>query len=200
LSASEAQNRQMSVAEQVFFDADMKEANRLSALIAPLENRPGSLLGLVRTHGTEILFGGGVPNTNGPLARAEASTSISAETMKPEYMAALHAFLTTGGKAHGGELSSGADGTGGYHVPGSERYTQQRMPNGSLRTNAAMYEGTGGGSTSAGGYAVNIPTVQQIIPLGLPDLGVFDASNGCSDGYRCQNPPADKPWYVCHQG
>jgi HK97 family phage major capsid protein len=39
-----------------------------------------------------------------------------------------------------------------------------------------MYEGTNGGSNGAGGYAINVPTVQTIIPLAMPDLGIFDAS------------------------
>jgi HK97 family phage major capsid protein len=97
-----------------------------------------------------------------------------AETRSPEYSAALHAFLKTGGKAHGDELTAGSDGAGGYHFPGSEAYTQQRLPNG--RAAAALYEGSNGGSNGAGGYAINVPTVQQIIPLAMPDLGIFDAS------------------------
>jgi hypothetical protein len=41
---------------------------------------------------------------------------------------------------------------------------------------AATYEGTGGNSDAAGGYAVSIPTEQLIVPLAMPDLGIFDAS------------------------
>jgi HK97 family phage major capsid protein len=41
---------------------------------------------------------------------------------------------------------------------------------------AATYEGAQGGSNAAGGYAISVPTVQQITPLALPDLGIFDAS------------------------
>jgi len=41
---------------------------------------------------------------------------------------------------------------------------------------AAMYEGSGGSSDAAGGYAISVPTVPQIVPLALPDLGIFDAS------------------------
>jgi len=42
---------------------------------------------------------------------------------------------------------------------------------------AATYEGTpDGGSNGAGGYTVSVPTVQQVVPLALPDLGIFDAS------------------------
>jgi len=97
---------------------------------------------------------------------------------QPEYAKALHSFLCTGGKAHGEELTIGADGNGGYHIPGSESYTRQRNANGSFvpSMNAATYEGVEGGSDAAGGYAINIVTDQQIVPLALPDLGIFDAS------------------------
>lgn len=99
------------------------------------------------------------------------------ELRKPEYTAALHAFLKTGGKAHAEALTSGADGVGGYHIPGSESFTRQRFANGSFpKTLAATYEGPGGDSGAAGGYAVSIPTSDLIVPLALPDLGIFDAS------------------------
>ena len=101
-----------------------------------------------------------------------------AETRDPAYSRALQSFLSTGGKAHGGELTVGSDGQGGYHIPGSESYTRQRRANGSYlpQMGAALYEGSEGGSDAAGGYAISIPTVEQIVPLALPDLGIFDAS------------------------
>lgn len=102
-----------------------------------------------------------------------------ADARTPEYSKALHSFLTSGGKVASEELTLGADGQGGFHIPGSELYTRQRLPNGSYagpRANAAMYEGTEGSSTTAGGDAINVPTWQQIVPLALPDLGIFDAS------------------------
>ena len=106
-----------------------------------------------------------------------ASPLFLAETRNPDYSMALHSFLKTGGKAHGEELSIGADGHGGYHIPGSESYTRQRRANGTLAPmSAASYEGTEGSSDAAGGYAISVPTVDQIIPLAMPDLGIFDAS------------------------
>jgi HK97 family phage major capsid protein len=107
------------------------------------------------------------------FARPGAFLVQAAEARTPEYSKALHAFLKSGGKAHGDYLSVGADGAGGYYVPGSELYTRQRKANG---MSAAMYEGTNGSSGSAGGDAISIPTVQQIVPLALPDLGIFDAA------------------------
>lgn len=107
----------------------------------------------------------------------DASSLRLAEALKPEYTQALHSFLITGGKAHGEELMAGADGQGGYHIPGSESYTRQRRANGSfLQMSAATYEGTEGSSDASGGYAISVPTVGQIIPLAMPDLGIFDAS------------------------
>ena len=100
-----------------------------------------------------------------------------AETHNPAYAASLHAYLSTGGKAHGEELTAGADGNGGYYIPGSETFTQQRKANGQLaRMQAATYEGTDGSSGAAGGYAVNVQTEQIIAQLALPDLGLYDAS------------------------
>jgi HK97 family phage major capsid protein len=110
-----------------------------------------------------------------PFAQPTANDAARrAETHTTEYKEALHSFLKSGGKAHAGDLSSGSDGLGGFYVPGSEQFTGQRLPNG--RPSAATYEGTDGGSGAAGGYAVSIPTVQLIVPLGMPDLGIFDAS------------------------
>jgi HK97 family phage major capsid protein len=103
---------------------------------------------------------------------------FAAATRTPEYAAALYSWLKSGGKAHTSEtLLVGADAAGGYYWPGSERFTNQRNANGSFPTfSANLYEGTEGGSDAAGGYAINIPTVPQIVPLAMPDLGIFDAS------------------------
>ncbi|HSY34536.1 MAG TPA: phage major capsid protein [Acidobacteriaceae bacterium] len=128
------------------------------------------------------LFGGDGAAVDGAASgfMATYSPALNAQdTHRPEYKKALHSFLLSGGKVAGEELVVGADGSGGYHMPGSEQFTRQRRANGSYqgpRANAATYEGTQGSSTTAGGDAINIPTVQQITPLGLPDLGIFDAS------------------------
>lgn len=101
----------------------------------------------------------------------------AAAARRPAYAQSLRNFLLTGGKAHTEELTAGSDGAGGYLIPGSEQFTRQRSANGSFpRMSAALYEGSNGGSDAAGGYAISIPTVQQIVPLAMPDLGVFDAS------------------------
>jgi len=118
------------------------------------------------------------PAETGPASGAYGVSPLRlAEARNPEYTTALHSFLITGGKAHTEELTAGSDGHGGYHIPGSESYTRQRRANGSFAPmNAAGYEGTEGSSGAAGGYAISVPTVDQIIPLAMPDLGIFDAS------------------------
>jgi HK97 family phage major capsid protein len=109
------------------------------------------------------LLGGTGATPMGPLNLAA--------TRNPEYAKAVHAFVASGGKALSAELMAGADGFGGFLVPGSEAYTRQRG------MSAATYEGTPqGGSTTAGGYAVSLPTVQQVAALAMPDLGIFDAA------------------------
>lgn len=123
----------------------------------------------------------GMFDAGGPKPEAFRNSVVSAQSTRflsagdaAEYTDALHAFIKSGGKAHTSELlQSGSDGAGGYFLPGSDRYTRQRRANGSY---AALYEGTEGGSDAAGGYSISIPTVDQIVPLGMPDLGIFDAS------------------------
>jgi HK97 family phage major capsid protein len=166
------------------------DAIRASGNPAHMEGNYSNLMVEVGNLDREISTGDGLntlarqcgPNGFFPAAAAArepmgASPLRLAETRNPEYATALHSFLITGGKAHGEELTIGADGAGGYHIPGSESYTRQRGANGSFPTmNAATYGGSEGGSDAAGGYAVSVPTWDQIIPLAMPDLGIFDAS------------------------
>src|SRR5580698_5885090 len=85
--------------------------------------------------------------------------------MSTEYTEAFLAFLRSGGKQASSELTAGFDPLfGGYALPA--------LPG----MSAALYEGVGGGSDAAGGYAVSIPTDPLIVPLGLPDLGVRSVS------------------------
>jgi HK97 family phage major capsid protein len=120
----------------------------------------------------------GAPQSSGFMAPFSPALNRE-DTQSPEYKNALRGYLASGGKVPQVELALGADGHGGFVIPGSESFTRQRRPNGSYnapRANAAAYEGTGGSSDAAGGYTVSVPTIQQIVPLGMPDLGIFDAS------------------------
>ena len=167
-----AKDHVMSTAENEQYDNSMKRAE---ALERQIKVRQGSST-------IHAMFPNGRPGLMQPgeaFAQPFAPPLRLAETRDPAYSQALQSFLSTGGKAHGDELVTGADGQGGYHIPGSESYTRQRRANGTYlapRMGAALYEGSEGGSDSAGGYAINLPTVDQIVPLALPDLGIFDAS------------------------
>jgi HK97 family phage major capsid protein len=179
LSAAEQRGGNMTQAESENYNAKMAEYKSISRTIAARESQ-----NTIRTffkNGTPspVLLGGAPSDAEAPMGFVGPFSvpPSSAETRTPEYKASLLSFLRTGGKAHGEELTVGADGQGGYHIPGSESYTRQRFANGTFpKMNAAMYEGTEGSSDAAGGYAISVPTVQQVVPLALPDLGIFDAS------------------------
>jgi HK97 family phage major capsid protein len=170
LAAAESAKRDLTVSEQENFNATMKEASSIASLITARER--------VNTLKPSMLM----PSVDGavsdPAFQSFVSPVRAAQAQNPEQGRALHAFFRTGGKAHTDELLTLADGEGGYRIPGSEAYTRQRAANGSfLKIMAATYEGTpDGGSDAAGGYAVSVPTVQQVVPLALPDLGIYDAS------------------------
>ncbi|MGO9937184.1 MAG: phage major capsid protein [Terracidiphilus sp.] len=163
----------MTKAENEQYNAAMADYHSLDATVKARES-----LATIRTAFPNGMPGIGTPNGvfNAP-ANADFSPLRLATARNPEYAQSLVAFLRTGGKAHSEALVTGSDGNGGYIVPGSEQYTRQRNANGSFaKMSAAMYEGSEGSSDAAGGYAISVPTIEQIVPLALPDLGVFDAS------------------------
>jgi HK97 family phage major capsid protein len=82
-------------------------------------------------------------------------------TMSAEYTGAFISFLKSNGKNTPSALAEGFDPLfGGFALPS--------LPG----MSSALYEGSGGSSNGAGGYAVSIPTDGQIIPLAVQDLGV----------------------------
>jgi len=173
IQSAESADRQLTAQEQSLFDAHMAEAQRIGAKLQAAES-VNTLHAMVQRDGVGILLGGDpamAPSAG--FAQPQANIVRYAEARTPEYSAALHQFLKSGGKAHDGTLTAGADGQGGYYFPGSEAYTRQLQPNGRF---AATYEGIEGGSGSSGGYAVSVPTDPNIVPLALPDLGIFNAS------------------------
>ena len=90
------------------------------------------------------------------LVRGRGQTPMSAD-----YTESFLAFLRSGGKQTGSALSEGFDPLfGGFALPAFQGMS------------AASYEGAGGGSNAAGGYAFNLPTDNQIVPLAVIDLGV----------------------------
>lgn len=126
--------------------------------------------------------GFGFPNGVHGVIDAPVSAAVDpmrlAAARNPEYTRSLHSFMKSGGKSASAELMEGADGEGGFHIPGSEAFTRQRKANGSYvpQSSAAMYEGADGSSDAAGGYAIEVLTSQLIVPLALPDMGIYDAS------------------------
>jgi HK97 family phage major capsid protein len=154
------------------------EASMLDSTIRTMENDPNrSLARIVRDNPHALLGAGGAAPGAGFAGLDPTSPLAEAGARNPEYAQALHSFILSGGKAHGAELLAGADGNGGYVLPGSGAYTRQRGANGSfLKTVAATYEGSLGSSNGAGGYAISVPTSDLIVPLALPDLGIFDAA------------------------
>lgn len=173
----------MNKSEEEAYNAKMAEAEHTGKLIAARERMSNMHTFSAGLHA----FMNGAPVDTpaaGGYGMGAALTSVAqaarvSETQSPEYSTALHTFIKSGGKAVDAEIMAGADGQGGYHIPGSELFTRQRGANGSFLkggVSAATYEGSEGSSDAAGGYALNVPTIQQIVPLALPDLGIFDAS------------------------
>lgn len=175
LNAAEQRGTGMTKAESENYDAKMAEYESFTRSIAASEKR-NTIRQFFRDGkpGPALLGGGEEPIG---FMRPFSVPPPSAETRSAQYKASLLSYLRTGGKAHSEELTVGADGVGGYVIPGSEHFTRQRKANGSFPTMyAATYEGTQGSSDAAGGYAISVPTEQIIVPLALPDLGIFDAS------------------------
>ena len=174
VTAAERANRAVTASEEQTYNESMTAYKTTGATIKAREE-----LNTIRTAFPNGMPGIGTPSGvfNAP-ASADFSPLRLATARNPEYARALQAFLCTGGKQHSEELTTGADGVGGYLIPGSEAYTRQRFANGSFPKMLAegMYEGSGGSSGAAGGYAISVPTVQQVVPLALPDLGIFDAA------------------------
>ena len=174
ITAVEQRGTAMTQAEQENYNDAMSKFRALSATVTAREEM----------NTIKAVWPNGRPGLDAPVGAPDVQGLMqpftpmrSAETRTPAYAEALHAFLTTGGKSHGSELMAGADGHGGYYIPGSEQYTRQRLANGSVpKMVAATYEGNQGSSGPAGGYAISVPTLEQIVPLALPDLGIFDAS------------------------
>lgn len=177
VTAAEQRGGNMTKAESETYETKMTEFRSLNATAKAREEQ-NTVLNFFRNGKPSgaLLDAGAEPmGFMGPHSVPPSST----ETRTPEYKSALVSFLRTGGKSHSEALTIGADGVGGYVIPGSEAYTRQRKANGSFlpAMNAATYEGNPDGSSGAtGGYAVSVPTDQLIVPLALPDLGIFDSA------------------------
>ncbi|WP_158785745.1 phage major capsid protein [Granulicella sp. L46] len=172
---------QMTASDEEQYKGTMR---RVEALRGQIEARKAqsTIRSMFNKDGIPMWIGGdGTPGAGGAASGFMATYSPAlnaADTQSRDYSEALRSFLLSGGKTASADLVVGADGQGGFAIPRSEAFTRQRPTSNYAgpRASAALYEGTQGSSTTAGGDVVSIPTWQQIVPLGLPDLALYDAS------------------------
>lgn len=149
IAAAESGGRELTTAEMATFADNQRAIKALNPRISAIE-RENSILGMVN-NGRIMLPGGAA---RGAMRGAHAP-------MSAEYTSAFMSLLRSGGKQASSDLSEGFDPMfGGYALPS--------LPS----LSAAQYEGTGGSSGAAGGFAVSVPTDGQIAGLALPDMGV----------------------------
>jgi HK97 family phage major capsid protein len=149
VTATEAAHREMTADERQRFDMAMSSANAIGKKLDALQ-ATNTMSQFFNRDGA-LLMDGGIAS---PGNRNQTP-------MSEDYTNAFVAFLRSGGKQASDTLSEGFDPLfGGFCLPS--------LPG----MSSAMYEGTLGSSNGAGGYAVNVPTDGQIIPLAVPDLGV----------------------------
>ncbi len=146
-----SENRDMRPDENAAYNAKAGRAVLLEEIIAEAEGKqraPGTLFHAVNGDFSKVLLGG---NAGG------AVPSRNQKQMSHEYAESFLAFIRSGGKHAASALGEGFDPLfGGFALPA--------LPG----VSAASYEG----SNSGGGYAVSVPTDQNIVTLGVPDIGV----------------------------
>jgi HK97 family phage major capsid protein len=149
MKVADSAGREMTAAEEMDFSTAMTAVNALAPKIAAIE-KVNTLSRFFNRDGNLLLDGGlmspGIRNRN-----------RNQTPMSEDYTNAFVAFLRSGGKQASDALSEGFDQLfGGFLLPS--------LPG----VSAALYESSPG----AGGYAVNVPTDPNIIPLAVQDLGV----------------------------
>ena len=155
LAKATGEGRELTASEHTAYDGAM-DRHKYLATLADERQAHNTLRAIVGDKFPLLTMGTGAPARNGQ------------KPMSAEYTESFLAFLRSGGKQAGAALSEGFDPLfGGFALPS--------LP-GMSGLSAALYGGSGGSSTIAGGYAVSVPTDNQIIPLGLPDLGVRSVS------------------------
>jgi HK97 family phage major capsid protein len=146
--------REMTTNEQADFDTAMTAAKALEPKINSIQSM--NTMSQFFNRDGALLIDGGLASPGSPASRNQ-----NQKPMSEDYTNAFVAFLRSGGKQAGSALSEGFDPLfGGFALPS--------LPG----MSSALYEGSGGSSNGAGGYAINIPTDGQIVPLAVPDLGV----------------------------
>jgi HK97 family phage major capsid protein len=148
VAKAEQEGRDLTASEKSSYDAAMARHKHL-ATQADERQASNTLRQIVGDRFPLLTMGGGAPARHGQ------------KPMSAEYNEAFLAFIRSGGKQATSALSEGFDPLfGGFALPA--------MPG----MSSASYEGTGGGSTTAGGYTVSVPTDNLIVPLAAVDLGV----------------------------
>jgi hypothetical protein len=127
VTAAENAGRGLSATEDEAYRASMAKYAELGTTIAKRKEQNTIRTGFPGFPATLV------DDAPSGFMRSGAFLTRASEARTPKYAEALHAFLKSGGKAHGDYLSVGADGTGGYYLPGSELYTRQRKANGRQR-------------------------------------------------------------------
>ena len=155
LKRAEAQKRDLTAEENNLINTHMQRVQVINPRIERIESQNT----LPQLCGSRGFFDRAAQSDVGRLHHSPRIASV--KPMSAEYNEAFLAFLRSGGKQAGSALSDGFDPLfGGFALPA--------LPG----MSSALYEGVGGGSTTSGGYAVNIPTDGMIVPLAVPDLGV----------------------------
>jgi HK97 family phage major capsid protein len=143
-----AEGRELTATENTAYEGAMARHKHL-ATQADERQSTNTLRAIVGDKYPLLMMGAGAPVRHGQ------------KPMSADYNAAFLNLLRSGGKQASSALNEGFDPLfGGFALPS--------MPG----MSAASYGGVGGNSTTAGGYAISIPTDTQIVPLARPDLGV----------------------------
>ena len=121
---------------------------RIQKEIDAIEGSPNNSILRQFPNPTTLLMGGsGAPRSD---------YRVPKKTFSPDYVNDFFTMIKTKGTQIGPNLSEGADGLGGYALPGF------------TKPSAALYEG----SNTGGGYAVPITVDDQIVPLAPSELSV----------------------------
>lgn len=145
LRVAEMAGRELTPTETSDIDAATAEAEKLTIQIRAAEQH-STIRARFPRGGVSI----GTPASVGIQNRNQRQ-------MSPEYAESFLSFVRSGGKHATSALSEGFDPLfGGFALPA--------LPG----MNAAAYEG----SNADGGYIVSTPTEQNIVGLGVPDIGV----------------------------
>ena len=150
--AAETGNRPMTDAENTLYGDNMTKFRSLGQTIKAREEQNT----IFKAFGVTANNPGGLMDVGRPNPNANAVTR-GQKQMSSDYTESFLAFVRSGGKHASSALGEGFDPLfGGFALPA--------LPG----LSAASYEG----SNAAGGYAVSVPTEPNIVPLGIPDLGV----------------------------